>query len=75
MKCLDCGKEIPLARSQAVPDTKYCIKCVNNHIKPLRGILSGTEGKQYHLSIESGYSAATLLYEARKKRNKERSMK
>lgn len=29
MKCLNCGNEIPVERLEAVPDTKYCVKCTD----------------------------------------------
>lgn len=34
-KCLDCGSEIPAKRLTAVPDAKYCVKCVDQHIDDL----------------------------------------
>lgn len=30
--CQDCREPIPQARIDAVPDTKYCVKCVDKHI-------------------------------------------
>lgn len=34
-KCIDCGNEIPAARLQAVPDTDYCVRCVDSHTEPV----------------------------------------
>jgi len=27
--CVDCGEDIPKARREAVPGTKFCIECAN----------------------------------------------
>tara|TARA_R110000824_G_scaffold44101_1_gene128536 strand:+ start:782 stop:991 length:210 start_codon:yes stop_codon:yes gene_type:complete len=35
MKCFDCGNKIPVVRIQAVPDTEYCINCVDEHTEPV----------------------------------------
>ncbi len=37
MKCFDCGNDIPAARIQAVPDTEYCVQCVDKHTEPVVG--------------------------------------
>jgi RNA polymerase-binding transcription factor DksA len=29
MKCEECGKEIPAARLEALPNTTVCVKCSN----------------------------------------------
>lgn len=31
MKCDECGTEIPVERLEAVPDTRYCVKCADKH--------------------------------------------
>jgi hypothetical protein len=30
-KCEECGNEIPLIRLEAVPDTKFCVRCAEKH--------------------------------------------
>lgn len=35
-KCADCGKEIPLARLKAVPDTEFCIDCIDKHLNDIK---------------------------------------
>ncbi len=30
--CSDCGNPIPAARLKSVPDTSYCVKCVDKHL-------------------------------------------
>tara|TARA_Y100001963_G_scaffold158175_1_gene256902 strand:+ start:1484 stop:1693 length:210 start_codon:yes stop_codon:yes gene_type:complete len=37
VKCFDCGNDIPAARIQAVPDTEYCVQCVDKHTEPVVG--------------------------------------
>lgn len=34
MLCQDCGAEIPKERLEALPNTKYCVKCAINHPLP-----------------------------------------
>ena len=34
MNCQDCQAEIPPERLEAVPGTKYCVKCSPNHPLP-----------------------------------------
>lgn len=29
--CQSCGKEVPKERIDAIPDTVYCVKCVDQH--------------------------------------------
>jgi hypothetical protein len=29
--CEACGKKIPVARIKAIPDTKHCVNCVDEH--------------------------------------------
>ena len=33
--CLDCGNSIPEARLNAMPDTDYCVGCVDKNSKPV----------------------------------------
>ena len=35
MKCFDCGDTISPARLQAVPETEYCVNCVDKHTEPV----------------------------------------
>jgi len=35
MNCFDCGVSISVARMRAVPDTDYCVKCVDKHTQPV----------------------------------------
>ena len=37
MNCLECGTPIPEARMKAVPDTDYCVRCVDKHTEPTIG--------------------------------------
>lgn len=37
MKCFDCNSTIPEARIQAVPETEYCVGCVDKHTEPTMG--------------------------------------
>ena len=37
VNCIDCGNEIPKARMDAMPDTYYCVKCVDKHTEPIIG--------------------------------------
>ena len=37
MNCLECGTPIPEARMKAVPDTDYCVGCVDKHTEPTIG--------------------------------------
>ncbi len=37
MKCFDCQMEISEARLQAVPDTEYCVNCIDNHTERVVG--------------------------------------
>ena len=37
MKCFDCGQDIPEARIKAMPDTEYCVQCVDKHTEPIVG--------------------------------------
>jgi RNA polymerase-binding transcription factor DksA len=32
-KCADCGVDIPARRLAAVPDARYCVKCVDKHLE------------------------------------------
>ena len=34
MNCQDCQTEIPQERLEALPGTKYCVKCSANHPLP-----------------------------------------
>jgi hypothetical protein len=33
-ECQDCHQEIPTKRLEAVPHTKYCVKCAKKHPEP-----------------------------------------
>lgn len=35
MKCYDCGAIIPPERIEVMPDTRFCVKCVDKHIPPV----------------------------------------
>ena len=35
MNCFDCGDTISPARLQAVPETEYCVNCVDKHTEPV----------------------------------------
>jgi len=37
VKCFECNNEIPEARLQAVPDTEYCVNCVDKHTEIVMG--------------------------------------
>jgi hypothetical protein len=37
VKCFDCNSTIPQARIKAVPDTEYCVECVDSHTEPTMG--------------------------------------
>ena len=34
MNCFDCGNEIAVERMNAVPDTEYCVECVDKNAPP-----------------------------------------
>lgn len=34
MVCEDCGEQIPEERLEVLPNTKYCVKCSENHPLP-----------------------------------------
>ncbi len=37
-KCAECEANIPAARLQALPDTKYCVKCSPKHPEELKAL-------------------------------------
>jgi hypothetical protein len=37
VKCFDCENVIPEARIQAIPDTEYCVDCVDKYTEPIVG--------------------------------------
>ncbi len=34
MNCIECGNQIPFERLQIVPDTEYCVNCVDKNAAP-----------------------------------------
>lgn len=75
MRCRDCGTEIPQARMEAAPGTKWCVKCVDRHVLPKRGFISATcKSKGYELVVEDGGSVAAQAWDNRAERNERRGL-
>ncbi len=47
MNCLDCENQIAPARLEAIPDTEYCVDCVDKNSTPTIPA-SGTVGTQQY---------------------------
>jgi len=66
--CSACGCQIPQARLEAVPDTQYCVKCVDSHSVPVTarmiyshktaGELIIAKGKENIRRLEREYARA-----------------
>ena len=69
MLCVQCKKEIPAARIEALPETKTCVEC--SSVKPYRGIIQGShEHKGYSLEILPADDPAVEYYDEQMERHK-----
>lgn len=69
MLCVQCKKEIPAARLEALPETKVCVEC--SDVKPYRGIIQGShEHKGYSLEILPADDPAVQYYDEQIERHR-----
>ena len=75
MNCLDCNKEIPAARIEAIGETDYCVNCADKHAAPVvarmiyshktAGELFIAQGKHLMVNLPLGFSFGQFLIRLR----------